>query len=44
MMNLSLKLIQMETINSELSFYTKMVWLVLLFVLKFCQETSKEQT
>ena len=29
--------------NSELSFDTKIVWLGLLLVLKFCQETSKKQ-
>ena len=33
----------MEIINSVLSFHTKIVWLGLLFVLKFCQETSKKQ-
>ena len=33
----------MERINSELLFDTKIVWLGLLFVLKFCQETSKKQ-
>ena len=33
----------MESINSGLSFDTKIVWLGLLFVLKFCQETSKKQ-
>ena len=33
-----------KSINPELSFDTKFVWLGLLFVLKFCQETSKEQS
>ena len=33
----------MESINSGISFDTKIVWLGLLFVLKFCQETSKKQ-
>ena len=33
----------MESIISEFSFDTKIVWLGLLFVLKFCQETSKKQ-
>ena len=33
----------MESINSEVSFDTKTVWLGLLFVLKFWQETSKKQ-
>ena len=33
----------MERINSGLSFDIKIVWLELLFVLKFCQETSKKQ-
>ena len=33
----------METTNSEPSFDTTIVWLELLFVLKFCQETSKKQ-
>ena len=39
----SLKLAQIESIIPELSFDTKIVWLGLLFVLKFCQETSKKQ-
>ena len=39
----SLKLAQIESINPELSFDTKIVWLGLLFVLKFCRETSKNQ-
>ena len=34
---------QIESINPELSFDTKIVWLGWLFVLKFCQETCKEQ-
>ena len=33
-------LTKMEIIISGLPFYTKIVWLVLLFVFKFCQETS----
>ena len=33
----------MESIYSERSFYTEFVWLGLLFVLQFCQETSKKQ-
>ena len=33
----------MERINSELLFDIKIVWPGLLFVLKFCQETSKTQ-
>ena len=36
----SLKMTQMESIDSELSFDTKIVWLGLL---KFRQETSKKQ-
>ena len=35
--------IDTENINPELSFDTKIVWLGLLFVLKFCQETSTKQ-
>ena len=33
----------MESINSEVSFNTKIVQLGLLFVLEFCRETSKKQ-
>ena len=33
----------MESINSEVSFDTKIVRLGLLFVLHFCRETSKKQ-
>ena len=33
----------MESTKSELSFDTKILWLGLLFVLQFCQETSKKQ-
>ena len=33
----------MESINSELTFDNKIVWLGLLFVLKFCQEISTKQ-
>ena len=36
-----INLTQIESIYSELSFDTKIVWPGLLFVLKFCQETSK---
>ena len=36
-------LIDTDGINSELSLDTKIVWLGLLFALKFCQETSKKQ-
>ena len=32
-----------EIINSDIIFDTKIVWFGLLFVLKFCQETSKKQ-
>ena len=39
----SVKLAQLESIDPELSFDTKIVWLGLLFVLKFCQETSMNQ-
>ena len=39
----SLTLTQIEGINPELLSDTKIVWLGLLFVLKFCQETSKKQ-
>ena len=34
---------QIESIDLELSFDTNILWLGLLFVLKFCQETSKKQ-
>ena len=43
MINFIIKLTQIESINAELSFDTKIVWLGLLFVLKYCQETSKKQ-
>ena len=33
----------MESINFELSFDTTIVWLGLLFVLKYYQEISKKQ-
>ena len=33
----------MESINTELSFDTKIVWLGLFFVLRLCQETCKKQ-
>ena len=33
----------MESINYGLSFDNTIVWLGLLLVLKFCQETSKKQ-
>ena len=33
----------MESINTELSFDSTIVWLGLLFELQFCQETSKKQ-
>ena len=39
----SLKSAQIESIHPEPSFDTKIVWLGLLFVLKFCRETSKNQ-
>ena len=37
------KLTHMDSINSKLSFDAKILWLGLLFVLTFCQETSKKQ-
>ena len=43
MINFITKLTHMESIDSELSFDTKIVWLGLFFVLKCCQETSKKQ-
>ena len=42
MINFIIK-IDTDTKHPELSFDTKIVWLGLLFVLKFCQETSKKQ-
>ena len=43
MINFITKIDTIESINSELSFDTKTVWLGLFFVLKFCEETSKKQ-
>ena len=43
MINFIIKLTQIESINHELSFHSKIVWLGLLFVLEFCQESSKKQ-
>ena len=43
MINFIIKLTQIESISPELSFDTKIVWLGLLFMLKFCQEACKKQ-
>ena len=43
MTNVIIKFDKDEQSNSELSFHTKIVWLGLSFVVKFCQETSKKE-